>query len=199
MVRKPHEGSASGGPSDRPLRVDAQRSVAAIVAAASQLFAEQGVEVTTREIAQRAGVGMGTLYRRFPRRADLVGAVFRSELDACVAAAERLRRDRPAFEALAEWMQIYVGFLGTKQGLAKAVSSDNPVYTGVYPLFEARLQPMVDALFAGAVANGSVRPDVDPGEILAAVSTLCLSTHAGRPDHAARMVALLIEGLRRRR
>lgn len=197
MVRKPPEFAASNGHGAKSLRADAQRSVETIVAAAAQLFAEQGVEVTTREIAQWAGVGMGTLYRRFPRRADLVGAVFRSELDACVAAAERLRRDSPAFEALAEWMQVYVRFLATKQGLAKAVSSDDPVYTGMYPLFEARLQPAVDALFADAVAEGSVRSDVDPGEILAAVSTLCLSGHGDRPDRAARMVALLVGGLRR--
>lgn len=198
MVRKPPDVAASPGHGPKPLRVDAQRNVEAIVVAAAQLFAEQGVDVTTREIAQRAGVGMGTLYRRFPRRADLVGAVFRTELDACVAAAERLRRDRPAFEALAEWMQIYVRFLGTKQGLAKAVSSDDPVYTGMFPLFQTRLRPAVDSLFSGAVEERSVRSDVDPGDILAAVSTLCLSAHVGRPDHAARMVALLIEGLRRK-
>ncbi|WMT91929.1 helix-turn-helix domain-containing protein [Pelagibacterium sp. H642] len=194
MVRKANDSHGN-----RPLRADAQRSIEAIVAAAAQLFAEKGVDATTREIAQRAGVGMGTLYRRFPRRADLVGAVFRSELDTCIAEAERLRRDRPGFEALAEWMQVYVRFLGAKQGLAKAVSTDDPVYIGMYPLFEARLQPAVAALFASAVAEGTVTPDVDAGEILAAVSTLCLSGHGNRPDHAARMVALLIEGLRRRR
>lgn len=180
----------------RRLRVDAQRSADALIAAARELFALKGVEVTTREIAERAGVGMGTLFRRFPRRADLIGAVFAGELEACATAADDLARTHPPFEALARWMQVYVQFIATKRGLAKAVSSDDPIYVGMAARFEQRLNPAAWALYEAAVVAGEVRSDLDAAEVLSAVSTLCMSTFPGRPDHASQMVALLIEGLR---
>lgn len=178
------------------LRSDARRSVDALVAAARELFATRGVDVTTREIAERAGVGMGTLYRRFPRRADLIATVFLGELDACAGAATTLAQENPPFEALAKWMQVYVSLIGTKRGLARAVSSDDPVYTGMSVHFDQRLRPAARALYEAAVAAGEVRPDLDAAEILSAVSTLCMSSYDGRPDHASQMVALFVEGLR---
>lgn len=181
---------------ERLLRADAQRSVDALVAAARELFASTGVHATTRDIADRAGVGVGTLFRRFPRRADLVGAVFEGELNACADAAAIFADQHPPFEALARWMQLYVRFLATKRGLAKAVRSDDPVYVGMSARFEQRLHPAARKLYETAAAAGEVRSDMDPGEILAAVSTLCMSAYDGDPDHAARMVALLMEGLR---
>lgn len=180
----------------RRLRADAQRSVDAIVAAAKELFAMKGVDATTREIADRAGVGMGTLFRRFPRRADLIGAVFEGEMEACADAATTLARDNPPFEALAEWMQLYVQFISAKRGLAKAISSDDPVYVGMYARFDQRIHPAARKLYEAAVAAGDVRPDLDAAEVLSAVSTLCMSSYEGSPDHASQMVALLVEGLR---
>lgn len=180
----------------RRLRADAQRSVDAIVAAAKELFATKGVDATTREIADRAGVGMGTLFRRFPRRADLIGAVFEREMDACAGAATTLARQNPPFEALAKWMQLYVQFISAKRGLAKAVSSDDPVYVGMYARFNQRIHPAARKLYEAAAATGDVRSDLDAEEVLAAVSTLCMSTYEGNPDHASQMVALLVEGLR---
>lgn len=200
MLNAKSDGQHPGAPQEvtgkRPLRADAQRSVDALVAAARELFATTGVDATTREIAERAGVGMGTLFRRFPRRADLVGAVFQNEMDACAQAAATLARDNPPFEALAKWMQLYVQLIATKRGLAKAMRSDDPVYVGMAARFDQRLRPAARALYEAAVAVGEVRPDLDAAEILSAVSTLCMSTYDGRPDHASRMVALFVEGLR---
>jgi AcrR family transcriptional regulator len=139
---------------------------------------------------------MGTLFRRFPRRADLVGAVFQGEMDACADAAATLARDNPPFEAFAKWMQLYVRLIATKRGLAKAVSSDDPVYIGLAARFDQRLRPAAQTLYATAVAAGEARPDMDVAEILGAVSALCMSTSEGRPDHASRMAALLLAGLR---
>ena len=187
------EPSKSG---ERPLRADAQRSVDALIVAARELFATNGVDVTTREIAERAGVGMGTLFRRFPRRADLVGAVFQSEMDACSDAAATLAKHNSPFEAMSKWMQSYVELIATKRGLAKAISSDDPVYVGMAARFDERLRPAAQALYEAAVAAKQVRPDMDAAEILSAVSTLCMSTFDGKPDHASKMVALLMAGLR---
>ena len=185
-------------PGERELRVDAKRSIERIVAAAKDLFATKGVQVTTREIAERAGVGMGTLYRRFPRRADLIATVFEGEMDACADAAATLAQQNSPFVALSEWAQLYVEFMGTKQGLAKAVSSDDPVYIGMYAKFDERLLPAIRSLCAAAVAAGEVQRDLDADEFFSAISTLCMSTYEGKPDHASRMVALLVDGLRMR-
>lgn len=167
-----------------------------MIAAARELFATTGVDATTREIADRAGVGMGTLFRRFPQRADLVAAVFHGEMDACAEAAATLAADYPPFEALAKWMQVYAGFIGTKRGLAKALSSRDPVFVGLFVRFDQCLRPAARKLYEAAEAAGEVRPDMDAAEILCAVTTLCMSTYDGKPDHAGQMVALLVEGLR---
>lgn len=176
-------------------RADAQRSADALVQAAGKLFATKGVDVTTREIASLAGVGMGTLYRRFPRRADLIGAVFQRELDALADAAVRLSKDKPPFEALVQWTQLYVELLATKRGLAKAVRSDDPVYVGMAAQFERRLHPAARSLYEAALESGDVRSALDAAEVLAAISALCMSTFDGRPDHARRMVAIFMAGL----
>jgi AcrR family transcriptional regulator len=185
--------------SDRALRADAQRSVDLLITAAKELFVTTGVDATTREIADRAGVGMGTLFRRFPRRADLVGAVFKGEMDACAESATTLAAQLPPFEALAEWMQVYVQLIATKRGLAKALSSDDPVYVGMYARFDQCLRPAARTLYEAAVAAGEVRSDVDAAELLVAVSTLCMSAHEGGTGHAGKMVGILVEGLRLRR
>ncbi len=181
---------------ERRLRADAQRSIDALVAAARELFATTGVDATTREIADRAGVGMGTLFRRFPQRADLIAAVFHGEMDACAEAATTLAAKYPPFEALAKWMQVYAEFIGTKRGLAKALSSGDPVFVGLFVRFDQYLRPAARKLYEAADAAGEVRPDMDAAEILCAVTTLCMSTYDGKPDHAGHMVALFVEGLR---
>lgn len=179
----------------RPLRADAQRSANALVKAARELFASKGVDVTTREIADYAGVGMGTLFRRFPRRADLIGAVFEEDLNACAAAAPALAADLTPFEALASWMQRYVDLIATKRGLAAAIASDDPVYLGIAERFDLVLQPAVQMLFDAATAAGEIPEDTDHAEIFSAVSTLCMSSYDNQPAHAGRMVALLMAGL----
>lgn len=186
------------GSSGRGMRADAQRSAKVLITAARELFSTKGVEATTREIADRAGVGMGTLYRRFPRRADLIGAVFQEDLDACADAATRLSAEKPPFEALSEWMLEYAALIATKRGLAAAVSSDDPVYVGMAERFDQRLRPAAETLYQAAVTAGEARSEFDGAEILAAVSALCMSTYEGRPDHVSRMVAQFMDGLRLR-
>lgn len=181
------------------MRIDAQRSAQALITAARELFAEKGVDATTREIADRAGVGMGTLYRRFPRRADLVGAVFGEDLDACADAAETLAAQKPPFEAFSLWIQEYVKLIATKRGLAAAVRSDDPVYMGMAEKFDEKLRPAAKMLYGAAATAGEARPELDGAEILAAVSALCMSTYDGKPDHASQMVARFLDGLRSRR
>ncbi|HWN80286.1 MAG TPA: TetR family transcriptional regulator, partial [Bradyrhizobium sp.] len=100
------------------------------------------------------------------------------------------------FEALAQWMQRYAGFIAAKRGLAAALHSGDPAFDALPAYFEQRLRPVVKALFESAASAGQVRTDVDPNELLGAVASLCMSAHDQGPDRAQRMVALLVDGLR---
>ncbi len=181
---------------ERRLRADARRSIDALLDAAKAVFASSGVDAPVREIADRAGVGIGTLYRRFPQRVDLIAAVCRQEMDACEDAAPMLAAEYPPFEALAHWLQRYAAFVGTKRGLAKALHSGDPAFAALPARFEQRLRPAFRALVETAAAAGQIRGDVDADEILSAVASLCMSARDDRPDQARRMVALLVDGLR---
>jgi AcrR family transcriptional regulator len=181
----------------KPLRADAQRSLDALLEAAMAVFAASGVDAPVREIAARAGVGVGTVYRHFPQRSDLVSAVFRHEVDACADAARILAAEHAPGEALARWLQRYVDFIAAKRGLAAALHSGNPAFEPLPAYFRERLKPALRTLLAAAVAASEVRADVDPNELLNAVANLSSSTaHGGGPEQARRMVALLVDGLR---
>jgi AcrR family transcriptional regulator len=178
------------------VRADAQRSVDALLEAAKALFATSGVDAPVREIAQAAGVGVGTLYRHFPLRSDLIAAVFRREIDACADAAPVLAAEYAPGEALAKWIQRFAVFVATKRGLAPALHSGDPAYEPLRAYFEHRVQPALRTLLKSAAGAGEVRTDVDADDLLRAVSSLCMSAHNDGPDHARRMVALLVDGLR---
>ena len=187
---------ARSGP-DKRVRADAQRSLDALLAAAKDVFATVGVDATVRDIAQRAGVGLGTLYRHFPQRSDLFVAVFRREIDACADAATLLSAEHEPFEALARWMQAYAAFVATKRGLAKVLHSGDPAFDSLPGYFDQRLRPAFRKLVETAAASGEVRADVDADELLVAVASLCMSDYDATPGRAERMVALLVDGLRR--
>jgi AcrR family transcriptional regulator len=178
------------------VRSDAQRSVEALLLAAKQVFATSGVEAPVREIAEQAGVGVATLYRHFPERSDLVAAVFRHEVTACAEAAPTLAAQFPPDEALARWMDRFVDFVGTKRGLATALHSGNPAFQTLPGYFGGRLVPALQLLLEAAAAAGTVRGDVNAEDLLNAAGNICRSAYEVGPDHAKRIVGLLVDGLR---
>ena len=199
MVDRPEYrdvGAEAAGRPQRRVRADAKRSFDALLLAAKEVFAISGVDAPVREIAERAGVGLGTLYRHFPQRADLIAAVFRREIDACADIAPVLAQSHAPFDALANWMQRYAAFVGTKRGLAQALHSGDPAFDNLPSHFDQRLRPALRALLEAAVAANAVRADVDADELLGAVASLCMSAHNAGPGRAERMVALLVDGLR---
>jgi AcrR family transcriptional regulator len=187
---KPREGA------DRPVRADAQRNIDTLLQTAMAVFATSGVDAPVREIAEKAGVGVGTVYRHFPQRSDLIAAVFRREIDACADAAPVLAAEHEPGEALARWMQRYVDFIAAKRGLATALHSGNPAFEALPLYFDRRLRPALRTLLAAAVAAGEVRAGVEPDDLLSAVASLCMPAHERGPEHARRMVSLLVDGLR---
>ena len=180
----------------RRARADAQRNLLTLIKAAKEVFAEAGLDAPVRDIAERAGVGVGTVYRHFPQRPDLVAAVFRQEMDACADAASALAAAHPPFEALQIWMSHFVALAATKHGLAQALHSGDPAFDSLQVRREQRLRPAFRALFAAAVASGEIRTDVSADEFLSAAAQICLSANDTRPELAARLVSLLVRGLR---
>jgi AcrR family transcriptional regulator len=184
------------GRTDRPVRADAQRNIDTLLQTAMAVFATSGVDAPVREIAEKAGVGVGTIYRHFPQRSDLIAAVFRREIDACADAAQALAAEHEPGEALGRWIQRYVDFVAAKRGLAKALHSGDPAFDTLPGYFRQRLEPALQTLLKSAVAAGQVRSDIAADELLGAVASLCMHAYAQGPKHARRMVSLLVDGLR---
>ncbi|MCV3764569.1 TetR/AcrR family transcriptional regulator [Rhizobium sp. TRM95796] len=190
------EPEDSGAAPRRGVRADARRNEDAILDAAKHVFAETGVDAPVRQIAERAGVGVGTLYRRFPQRSDLVAAVFRREVDACAEEGPMLAAKLQPAEALAQWLKRYTGFIAAKRGLAAALHSGDPAYEALPDYFRAKFEPVLAALLTAAAEAGEIRADIAPYDLLRAVGNLSTASGEDGAAHAARMVDLLIDGLR---
>lgn len=180
----------------RSVRADAQRSLDALLEAAKAVFAVSGVDAPVRTIAEQAGVGIATMYRHFPQRADLVAAVIRREVDACAAAAPALAREHEPGEALARWLQRFSRLIATKRGLAAALRSGGPAFDALPAYFRLHLESALAPLVDAAVAAGAIRDDVEPYELLRAVGNLSSATGEDGALHNRRMVDLLVDGLR---
>jgi AcrR family transcriptional regulator len=180
----------------RRLRVDAQRNIDSLLEAAKTVFGTSGVDAPAKQIADLAGVGVGTLYRHFPQRSDLVKAVFQREVDACADAASALAAAHDPGVALAHWLHRYTEFIATKRGLASALHSGDPAFDALPDYFMGRLGPALESLLQAAAASGEIRADVSPQDLLYAVANLCLARSDEGAAYSRRMVALLIDGLR---
>lgn len=178
----------------QPLRADARRNHDALVTAAATVFATAGVNAPIKEIADQAGVGVGTFYRHFPTRADLIVAVLRQEVDGCAEAADTLVAHYPPFEALTRWIDRFLDLVVKKRGLAAALQSDAPGHAALRADFEARLVPSLQGLMNAAV--GEVRAGISAAELWQAIALLCGAAAPRDFDSTRRMVALLINGLR---
>lgn len=191
------------GPGDEPTaprkRADARRNQEALLRAAAAAFVAAGVDVPVREIAQRADVGVATIYRHFPTRADLIVAVYRHQVEACAAAGPGLlATSESAYEAMAQWVDLFVDFLVTKHGLARALQSDDDGFAGLHAYFLEQLVPVCSELLAAAAAAGEAREDLDAYEVLRAVGNLCIGAQDGARYNPRRVVGFLVAGLRPR-
>lgn len=191
-------GAGSGGLERAPrrLRADAQRNVDSLLEAAKTVFGSSGVDAPAKEIADLAGVGVGTLYRHFPQRSDLVKAVYQREVDACADTAPALAAAHEPAVALAKWLHRYTEFLATKRGLAAALHSGDPAFHALPDYFMRRLGPALGSLLAAAAVSGEIRADIGAEDLLYAVANLSRPAGDDGVGYSKRMVALLVDGLR---
>jgi AcrR family transcriptional regulator len=177
------------------LRADARQNHARLLTAASEAFAEKGADAPLEDIARRAGVGIGTLYRHFPTRLDLQAAAFRNQVTVlCGEALEMLDRAAPE-RAFFTWMQILAGYFQAKRGLSKALvealGRDSEVmescWTSIHETTERTLKPAQQA--------GQIRPDVSAMDVIRLAHGVVVSAERD-PDEAPRMLAIMMDGLR---
>ena len=193
---RPVADSGSGTPATRK-RSDARRNEETLVAAAAAAFVASGVDVPVRDIAARAGVGVGTIYRHFPTRADLITAVYRHQVEACAQAGPTLLNGGSSpLAALTNWIDLFIDFLITKRGLASALQSDSAAFETLHAYFLDRLVPVCAQLLDAAAAAGETVPDVDAYGLMRGIGNLCIGADTDPDYDARRVVQLVIAGLR---
>jgi AcrR family transcriptional regulator len=192
-------GSATPRPEDRGMRADARRNYEKLLTAAAETFAERGADdVSLEEIAKRAGVGIGTLYRHFPNRQALLEAVYRDQVEALRARADELVATKPPAEALATWLRDLVDFGRTKRMLTSAmlttVKRDSEVMTSSSQIMRGAAADIL----SGAQQAGVVRADANPADLMRLVHAISMTTEWAGDDNeqADRLLALVLDGLK---
>lgn len=182
-------------PTARPTRADAARNYDLLVAAAREAFAEHGTDTSLEEIARRAGVGIGTLYRRFPNRTALLEAVYVDEIRSVCERAYGFYEQLPPFEALAEWLRSFVGYSVSKKSLAGeltvALGKDSEFFTAC----KVNVREAGELLLEAAKAEGSVRQELELMDILRLVGGITMGREM-EPDQAYRLLDIVLAGLK---
>jgi AcrR family transcriptional regulator len=181
----------------RKPRADAQRNRERILAVAKKAFTRTGVDISLDDVAKQAGVGPGTLYRHFPTRDALLEAVYRTEVARLAAAQEEFSRTMSPVEALQAWMLLFVDYMAAKQLIAAALNTLIGATSDLFESSGAQIKGAIHFLVQRAIANGDIRPDLDPLDLLRAL--VGVSNVASRPDwpeSARRLVHILIAGSR---
>jgi AcrR family transcriptional regulator len=182
---------------DRKPRADAQRNRERILEVAKQEFTRSGANASLEEIAKKARVGPGTLYRHFPTREELLVAVYRSEMEKLAAAERTFANTLPPVEALRAWLLLFVDAVETKQIIAPVLNTLVGDPTKVFEASHAQIHEALRALVKRAIKSGDIRKDLDPIDLLRAI--VGVANVSASPDwqqSARRLVEILILGAR---
>lgn len=185
------------GVTDRKPRADAERNRERILKAAKQEFTRAGADASLEEIARKAGVGPGTLYRHFPTREELLVAVYRSEMEKLAVAAQSFAETLSPVEALRAWLLLFVDAVETKKIIAAALNALARDPRIVFEASSAQIHEAIHMLVKRAIKSGDIRKDLDPGDLLRAlVGVANFATSPDWPQSARRLVEILILGAR---
>jgi AcrR family transcriptional regulator len=204
MSERDPSQTADNRPADgaiRPLRADAQRNVERLIAAARDAFAIHGPEASLDDIARRAGVGSGTLYRHFPTRVSLMEAVYRESVRSFCADGDRLLATESAADALIDWLRGFVGYVAQKRGLAAALTGDQARSSGIFAEAHEMIAATGTALLERAKAAGAVRKDVSLMDLMRLVGAIAQAGETSSEGAALsdRLLLLAMEGVGPRR
>jgi AcrR family transcriptional regulator len=183
----------------RKPRADGARNRQLLIDAAKSGFADVGMNVSLEEIARRAGVGIGTLYRHFPSREAVVEAVYRREVEQLAAAVPQLLESWAPAEALHRWMHLFIDYIATKRLIAPSLAPLHGRSSTLYATSAELITGALSTLVKRAIASGDVRKDIDPSDLLRAmVGVSYQNPDAGWEASARRVIDLLMDGLRHR-
>jgi AcrR family transcriptional regulator len=180
---------------DRPLRSDARRNRERVIAAARAVFAERGSEASMEEIARAADVGVGTLYRHFPRRIDLVEAVYREDVDALVASAEALLADEDPWAALGAWLLAFVRYAKTKRTFLTELHEAFEKCPDLAVSSREKIRAATGRLLRRAQAAGLARADVTDADVMQLVGGMCMAQGATLA-HNERLLTYVLDGIK---
>jgi AcrR family transcriptional regulator len=186
----------STAPARKP-RADSARNRQLLIEAAKAGFSDVGLDVSLEEVARRAGVGIGTLYRHFPTREAMVEAVYRRAVEHLAEAVPQLLQTSPAGEALHRWMHLFVDYIATKRIIAPSLATAAARTPALYTTSLELITGAISTLVKRAIASGDVRKDIDPSDLLRAM----VGVSYGNPDagweaSARRLIDILMDGLR---
>jgi AcrR family transcriptional regulator len=182
--------TVTSGPGGSPKRADAQRNYDKLVAAAREVFGEDGVGASLEEVARRAGVGIGTLYRHFPTRQDLFDAVYLEEVEAVCRSSDELG-DLAAWDAFVTWAGQLVTYVSTKRALAEALNHNSEIFQGG----RAAVQDSGERFLARAVEAGVARPGLSFDDVLRLVAGIA-TVDCVDSDQRDRILRFALDGLR---
>lgn len=194
-----HASEAAADPAgERPLRRDAERNRQRILAAAAEVFSERGLDATLDEVARTAGVGVGTVYRRFPDKESLVQELFRDRIDGLVTIAEQACAAADPWQGLVSYLEFAVAAMAADLGLRQMMTfatygRDQVCYA------RERMRPVIGRLVTRAQASGDLRADLRPTDVKLIVLMLAsVAEYAAevRPDIWRRYLAVVVDGLR---
>jgi len=182
---------------DRKPRADAQRNRERILEVAKQEFTRSGANASLDEIAKKAGVGPGTLYRHFPTREALLEAVYRTEVEKLAAAERKFAETLPPVEALRAWMLLFLDYIAAKQIVAPVLNALAGDPKKVFEASYGQIWEAIRALVKRATRSGDIRKDLDPIDLLRAlIGVANVSTSPDWQQSARRLVEILILGAR---
>jgi AcrR family transcriptional regulator len=192
------KGKSTAAAARKP-RADSARNRQLLIEAAKAAFSQVGLDVSLEEVARRAGVGIGTLYRHFPTREAVVEAVYRREVEHLAEAVPQLLQTSPAGEALHQWMHLFVDYIATKRIIAPSLATAVARTPALRATSSELISGALSTLVKRAIASGDVRQDIDPSDLLRAM----IGVSYGNPDagweaSARRLIDILMDGLRRR-
>jgi AcrR family transcriptional regulator len=177
------------------MRADARRSRARLIEAATAAFAEHGADAPLDDIARRAGVGIGTLYRHFPARIDLQAAVYRNQVTSVCSRADDLVASSPPDQAFAGWLRVLARYLVTKRGLSRAVMASLGKDSELVSSCFLAMNETADRLLATAQDAGVIRADLSSTDVLRLVHGVVIATEQA-PGDTDRLLSLLLDGMR---
>jgi AcrR family transcriptional regulator len=181
----------------RSMRADARRNFGRLIEAAREVFAARGSEASMEEIARTADVGVGTLYRHFPRRIDLVEAVYREDVDGLVASASELVQTHEPWEALVAWLDAFVRYAQAKRTFLTELHEAFEKNPDLAVQLRERITVAAGTVLRGAQASGAARPDIDHSDVMQLVGGMCMARNASLAQNQ-RLLSFVLDGIRAR-